>query len=352
MAGSEGRQRRATINDVAAEAGVSRAAVSKVYNGRPGIPPSTAQRIREAAGRLGWAPSSSAAALASASTRTIGMVISREPDLLAVDPHFAGLIAGIEGVLARIDYGLQLYMVGESHDAEFETYRRICRQRRVDGVLLTESRMDDPRYELLDGLGLPYVLTGRPMEGQDVPAAHPSSRYQGEAMAAAHLVELGHTVIAYVAGPEDRVHTIYRRRAFEDELARRGNRLSYSETTTFGGEAAERVALALMREQPRPTAIVLANDTMAVAAIGALERAGYRIPDDVSIVGHDDLPFSRWMNPRLTTIREDLFGLGRAAALVLVNRLAGSDHPVPEVEGSSLIVRESTVAPSPAKERR
>lgn len=342
--------RRVTINDVAAAAGVSRAAVSKVYNGRPGIPAATSTRIRDAADRLGWAPSSSAAALASARTRTIGLVVSREPDLLAVDPHFAVLIAGIEGVLARRGFGLQLHMVGESPEAELDTYRRITRERRVDGVLLTENRISDPRYGVLRELKLPFVLLGRPMVGQDIPAVYPEVGDQGATEAAKYLHGLGHEVIAYVAGPEDRVHTVYRRAAFEAALSVLGGKLSYSVCTSFNEDEAASGVLALMSLDPRPTAIVMANDSMAIAAIGALQRHGLRVPAEVSVLGHDDLPFSQWIHPRLTTISQDLSGLGRAGALKLLSVLDRHPETTPEVTTSQLVVRESTAAP-PQKSR-
>ncbi|MDR3375047.1 MAG: LacI family DNA-binding transcriptional regulator [Ancalomicrobiaceae bacterium] len=337
---------RVTINDVAAGAGVSRSAVSKVFNGRSGISPETTERIRAVARDLGWAPSSSAAALASASTRTIGMVTNREPDLLVVDPHFAVLIAGVEEALVAQDFGLQLYMVGEEAAAEEATYRRIAQQRRVDGVLLTESRVDDRRYALLSELRLPAVQMGRPLEGAKVEAVHPAVGDSGAMEAARYLYDNGHRRIAYVAGPDDRVHTHYRRRAFVGELARLGLGLSHSVTTRFREEDAAAAVLDLMRGDARPTAIMIANDSMAIAAIGALQRAGWRVPDDVSIIGHDDLPFGRWIHPRLTTIEQDLFQLGRASAIRLLQILGRTDQSVPALRSPALIVRESS-GPAP-----
>lgn len=337
--------RRVTIDDVARDAGVSRSTVSKVFNHRPGIPQQTADRVRNAADNLGWFPSSSAAALASATTRTIGMVFSRDPDLLIIDPHFAVLIAGAESVLAPRGYGLQLHMVGEDPVAEAEAFRRLGHGRIVDGVLLAESRVDDFRYELLRSLGLPAVLMGRPQHADEIVSVFSDDPGRGLVAAARHLVELGHQRVAYVSGPPDRVHTGYRRGIFIGELARLGVGLGWSITTSFTEEEAAAAALRLMEEAAPPTVIVFANDSMAIAAIGALQRSGRDVPNDVSILGHDDLPFGKWIHPSLTTVSQDLHQIGRSAAIALLRELRIETEPVPPIDSPALVIRASTGSP-------
>lgn len=334
-----------TIEDVARTAGVSRTTVSKVFNRQAGISAETSERVRKVAAELSWAPSSSAAALASANTRNIGMVLRRDPDLLVVDPHFSVLIAGAETALAPRGYGLQLYMVGEDERAELDVYRDLSRRRLVDGVLMAESRVGDKRYELLASLGMPAVLMGYPEDDRLIPAAHAKVGSSGVSEAAQYLVELGHRRIAYVAGPPDRVHTAYRRAGFVSELARLGVGLGWSVITSFTEDAAASSALSLMAEEQHPTVIVFANDSMAIAAIGALQRHGYHVPLDVSVVGHDDLPFGQWVHPRLTTISQDLHQIGRAAALQLLQLLNTYTSEVPKIDPPRLIVRESTAPP-------
>ena len=253
--GTEGSPRRATIRDVAAHAGVSRSAVSKVFNAKGGISPATEARIRESARALNWAPSASAAALASDSTRTVGLVIRRGPDLLFADPHFALLIGGVEEILVPAGYGLQLHLIGEDRELERGLYTRLATQRRVDGVLLTESELGDPRHALLDELGLPSVMLGWPDPEEEqrwnVVSAHPSEHRTAYHEAARHLTDLGHRRVAYVSGPERLVHTGYRRREFERELTRNGAELVTRVHLDFSVEQVVEACLSMV-DGPRP----------------------------------------------------------------------------------------------------
>lgn len=334
-----------TIADVAALAGVSVTAVSKVVNGKDGISEPTRERVLEAAAMLRWTPSAAAVALRRAKARAVGMVVRREPDLLSTDPHFALVIDGIERELAPLGYGLLLHVVGEQPEAEQAAYRRLAEERRVDGVLLTESRVGDTRFALLRDLDLPAVLIGTPWEDDPIPtvrAAHPD---RGIRQAVDHLVWLGHKRIAYVSGPEDRVHTHHRRQVFKDALYAHGyvpgNSVVSSDFTPAG--AVEAVGRLLAG--PRPTAILFANDSMAVAGMSAARRLGVDVPGELSVVGHDDLPLSELVYPRLTTVRQDLVGLGRAAARVLLAALGevdGAGENDVGVQSPQLVVREST----------
>ncbi|MDT0319639.1 LacI family DNA-binding transcriptional regulator [Streptomyces millisiae] len=335
-----------TIADVAALAGVSVSAVSKVVNGRSGISAPTRQRVLEAAGKLRWSPSVTAVALRGARTRAIGMVAGRSSDLLATDPHFSVLISGIERELAPADYGLLLHIVGEEPGAEERAYRRLAEERRVDGVILTESRIGDPRFELLRQLRLPAVLVGVPWQADPVVSVQAGGQEAGVRAAVRHLVELGHRAIAYVSGPEDRVHTVFRRRVFEATLAELGlrpGRLVSSDFSAQGAVAATEELLAAPAEQ-RPTAVLFANDTMAVAAMNAARRLGVEVPRDLSVIGYDDLPLGEWVHPRLTTIGQDLFRVGQAAAAEMF-RLLDPERAVtepPSLRPPELVVREST----------
>lgn len=340
---------RVTIEDVAARAGVSRAAVSKVLNGRKGISEATAARIRAAAEDLQWSPSAAASALRSARSRTVAMVMRRNTDLLVVDPHFAVLVSGAEQVLAPLGYGLQMHLVGESDEAEARVYRMLAEQRRVDGVIAPEIRVDDPRPALFAELGLPAVFLGVPADAARSDTVRASAPESGLIEAADHLVGLGHRHVAYVSGPDDRVHTGFRRTVFVEALARRGLALSHDVSVDFTEEAAAAAADRLMRLDVPPSAIVFANDTMAIAAIGVLQKAGLSVPGDVSVVGHDDLAFGSWIHPGLTTISQDLQTIAAAGASRLVAQLGERDVTEPVVRNPRLVVRGSTgpAAPRP-----
>lgn len=335
-------QGKPTIADVAALAGVSVAAVSKVVNGKAGISAPTRERILTAASKLQWTPSAAAVALRGAKTRAIGMVAKRSPDLLSADPHFTLLISGIEGELAPLGYGLLLHIVGEEPRAEEAAYRRLADERRVDGVVLTESRIGDTRFDLLRALGMNTVLIGTPWRDDPVPAVQATGQDNGIRAAVEHLVTHGHRRIAYVSGPEDRVHTLHRRRVFEETLSAHDLAPSHTIVSDFTAAGAVDAVGRLLADRRRPTAVLFANDSMAVAGMSAARRLGVDVPGDLSVIGHDDLPLGELVYPQLTTVRQDLLGLGRAAARVLLASLDEIEDASLHIRPPELVIREST----------
>ncbi|MCG5217856.1 LacI family DNA-binding transcriptional regulator [Streptosporangium sp. KLBMP 9127] len=340
---------RPTIDDVAALAGVSRSAVSKVMNERGGISAKTAAAVREAAAKLKWVPSAAAVALRGARTRSVGMVIARSTDLLAADPYFAVMISGAEQVLAPLGYGLQLHLLGDDPEAEMATYRKLARERRVDGFLLTESRIGDPRFALLRDLGQQAVLIGIPWQDDPQPHVQSAAPLRGVLDTARHLLDLGHRRIAYVSGPDDRVHTVQRREAFVTALRESGVTPTIAGARRFDSLEARTITEDLLRMPDRPTAIVFANDMMALAGMGAAQRAGIDVPGSLSVVGYDDLPIGEWHYPALTTVAQDLAAIGAAAAVALL-RLLGEERPgqQPDIPPTRLVIRESTGTAPPA----
>ena len=231
-------------------------------------------------------------------------------------------------------------------------YRRLAEERRVDGVILTESRIGDPRFDLVRRLRLPAVLVGRPWQEDPIPHVQASGQDEGLNEAVDHLVELGHRRIAYVSGPEDRVHTTFRRQVVESRLAEHGLRASHIVVAEFTAQdATEAVGRMVEPASERPTAILFANDTMAVAGTNTARRLGLDVPRDLSVIGYDDLPLGEIVHPRLTTVNQDIVQLGRAAAGELLSRL--EENVTGEVAAPRpprLVVREST-GPAPAGAR-
>ena len=191
---------RPTINDVATAAGVSKGAVSFALNGRPGLAPDTRRRILAVAEQLGWSPSPRARALSVSRALAVGLVVARPPEILRADAFFPAFIAGVETVLSERGHALVL-QVAEQDDAA--AYRRLAQEGRVDGVFVTDLRVDDERPALLEELGLPAVIVGpagrRPRRRPD--GARRGRRPRASAPPCEHLVELGHTRIAHVSGP-------------------------------------------------------------------------------------------------------------------------------------------------------
>lgn len=347
-----------TITDVARDAGVSKAAVSFALNGRPGVAADTRERILATARELGWTPSLRGRALSVSRALAVGLVIARRPETLGADPFFASFITGVETVLSERGYALMLEVVGDTQ-SEQASYRRLAANGRVDGVFLTDIRVDDPRPQLLDDLNLPTVIIGR------APAHGPWSAVSiddqpGIVAAVEHLVALGHRSIAHVSGPAEFVHGLSRRTAWARAVSDAGLQPGPCITADFsaqGGADATRVLLDL---DPAPTAIVYANDLMAIAGMSTAIGAGVEIPGQLSVTGFDDTPLAAYLHPALTTVRTDVVGWGRAAANAL---LALVDDRVPVVGSRDLpapefIIRASTAPPphpgagAPSQDRR
>lgn len=343
---------RSTISDVARAAGVSRGAVSLALNGRPGVAHETRDRIRRAAAEIDFRPNPAARALAGARVGALGLIVTRDADLIGSDPFFAHFLAGVETVLAEEGYALLLQVVGIAAgeaDAEERAYRRLAEDNRVDGVFLLDLRVDDPRPGLLVRLGLPSVAVGkRPGEppGVDV---WPDDGVGIDAVVE-HLLALGHRRVALVGGTPGYVHAIARRAAAIAALSARGLEPTHDVGGDFtAGGGAEATSL-LLAAPERPTAVIYANDLMAIGGLGAARRAGVAVPESLSIVGFDDVPLAAHLTPPLTTVRQDARAWGVTAAATLVRLLGVSERDVPSVPAPVAVFRQSTAPPRGARE--
>ena len=336
--------RRPTIADVAAHAGVSLGAVSFALNNRPGVGEETRRRILAAARELGWQPSHRARSLSTSRAFALGLVLARSPDLFAADPFFPSFIGGVETVLSQRGQSLVLQVVPDA-EAETAGYRRLAGESRVDGVFLSDLRIADPRVALLDELGLPAVTLNRPDVDSPFPAVCLDDR-TGIADAVRHLIGLGHTRIAHVAGPAEFVHGTGRRQAWETTIVEAGLRpgpVVESDFTASGGAAATRELLGLAEP---PTAIVYANDLMAIAGMAVAQELGFAVPGRLSVTGFDDMELAAYVHPPLTTVRTDPFGWGQACARVLLDLVEGADVGDEEFTPAEFVIRDST-GPAP-----
>jgi len=332
-----------TITDVARVAGVSKAAVSFALNNRPGVADDTRRRILAVARDLGWTPSLRGRALSFSRALAVGLVIARTPETLAADPFFGYFISGIETVLSERGYALMLQVVGDEK-SERESYHQLAANGRVDGVFLTDMRVDDDRLQLLDDLGLPTVVIG-PAPGDRPCSAVYIDDQPGIAAVVEHLVALGHRNIAHVSGPTNLVHSVSRRTAWANALSKAGLPPGPCITADFSAQGGAIATSALLGLDDPPTAIVYANDLMAIAGMSTAISRGVEVPSQLSVTGFDDAPLSAFIQPALTTVRTDIAGWGRAAARQL---LAAIDHeadcesnlPAPE-----FVVRASTAPP-------
>ena len=332
---------RPTINDVASAAGVSKGAVSFALNDRPGLAPGTRARILEVAEQLGWTPSPRARALSVSKALAVGLVVARPPEILRADAFFPSFISGLEAVLSERGHAL-LLMVAEHDDAV--TYRRLAKEGRVDGVLVTDLQVDDPRPALLAELGLPAVVVG-PSVGDAVPTLGIDDG-PGIRAAVEHLVGLGHRHIAHVSGPQSMVHGRSRRTAWADALRASGLPEGICVEADFSAESGAAATRGLLDLAEPPTAIVFANDLMAMAGLSLAVSRGVSVPGQLSVTGYDDMEIAAHLQPSLTTVTTDVVTWGRAAATRLLEMVDGRDPTPVDLPPARLVVRAST-GPAP-----
>lgn len=344
---------RPTIADVARRAGVSKGLVSFALNGRAGVAADTRERILSVAAEMGWSPSLRARSLSVGRAFACGLVIGRSPDVIAADPFFPTFIAGVEDEFSVSGQVLVLAAATPGRQ-EAETYRGLVADRRVDGVILSDLRADDPRIDLVASLGTAAVTLGVP----DVASPFTSVSVDdgaGIRLAVDHLADLGHHDIAHVAGPTDMLHGRHRTAAFTHAAAARGIRARVVHTDFSAADGA-RATNGLLDAADPPTAIVYSNDNMAIAGLGVAQRRGLDVPGDLSITGFDDVELGRHLYPALTSVSTDARGWGAAAARALLAAIGGTEPQQLMLPDPGLIVRASTGAPrdgrTPARPRR
>jgi LacI family transcriptional regulator len=325
----------ATSIDVARAAGVSQATVSRVLNEDRRVLPATRERVLEAIDRLGYRPNAIARGLVTSSTGLVGVVVSN-----ITNPFYPELLEAIAARLAERRLKMVLH---NGVDHEDEVVRRLLEQR-VDGIVLTSSSLRSGVVAELTQRRVPFVLVNRTVDDAACDSVS-GENAGGGALAAEHLLELGHRRIALIAGSPQASTSRDRVAGFRSALRRAGVPLPRELVANgdFRFEPAYAAARGLLSLDRPPSAIFCANDLMAFAALSAAHRAGVPVPDRLSLVGFDALPMSGWEPFELTTVRQPLPEMARAAVGLLAARIADPERPVQRlVLASSLIVRATT----------
>ncbi|HEY7736393.1 MAG TPA: LacI family DNA-binding transcriptional regulator [Candidatus Limnocylindrales bacterium] len=331
QAGGRGTARAATptIRDVAARAGVSTATVSRVLAGIGTARPETREKVRAAARDLEYRPSAIARSLKLRSTRTLGLIVT---DI--ENPYFPELVRAIENA-ARAN-GYAVLLGNASDDPEREAgYLDLLVERRVDGVIIAASGLGAHHRRWLANPPLPVVLVNTVAEGVPLPGVASDNRAGGR-LAVEHLVSLGHRRIGHLTAAPRHVAAPERLAGARDGLVASGLSadvlpIAAGESEVAGGERAMRD---LLTGSPDLTAVFAYNDLMAIGAIRAIRSAGGRVPEDVSVVGFDDVDLAAYVDPPLTTIAQSTAEMGRWAFERLARLLA-----TPDGDGGDEVVR-------------
>ncbi|SDZ12630.1 transcriptional regulator, LacI family [Saccharopolyspora shandongensis] len=336
--------KRPTIIDIAREVGVSKAAVSYALNGRAGVSPQTRERILDVAAAMGWRASSAARALSNDRAANIGIVLARSPEVLRTEPFFMQMLAGLEQTLSAEGFSLQLALAADT-GTELDTYRRWWAERRVDGVVLTDLRVSDPRPELLRELGTPAVFFGTagPMPGIPVLRADEDEAIRS---AITHLAELGHRRIGHVQGPADLQHTVRRADALRRAVGETPGLSVHHASGDYTEEGGVRATRRLLSAPNPPTAVIYDNDVMAVATVVHAEELGVRVPADLSVLAWDDSMLCQVVRPAITAFAHSVVVDSATAARMLLELIETGSADDGELSPRKLMPRGST-APAP-----
>ncbi len=336
---------RATINDIARFAKVSKKTVSRVINDSPLVKPRTRTLVKAIIAELGFTPDPRARALALGRSFLIGMVYDNPSPQYVVNMQ-RGILDGLEDT----DFQLVLRPVNRADSNYWHRLRSFIQQHKPFGLILPPSVSEDEELiEMLRAHDVDYVRIAS--VELDTPARMIRTHdAEGAAQAARHLCSLGHVAIAHIQGPETFRSAHERRSGFIRGLAESGRSLpdemvaQAGYTFDTGLQAMERLIYA----KRRPTAVFAGNDEMATGAYVAVRKAGLRIPEDISIVGFDDTPIAGRLWPALTTVRLPIREMGRAAAKLLLDQAAGNAPAGIISFAPEIVVRESATAPAKA----
>jgi len=325
-----------TIKDVAREAGVSVASVSRALNRGEGVTAETGERIRAVAKRLSYVPHAAARSLITRRTHTIGALL---PDLHG--EFFSELIRGID--LAARARGLHL-LVSSSHDGLEDAAAALqAMQGRVDGLLIMTPRIDADFLQANVPASLPTVLLNSAVQDDRYSVLNIDNVAGAHAMVA-HLIQAGYRRVAQIAGPLHNFDAQQRDLGYRRAMAKFAPGMALDVVAgDFTEDSGYRAGRALLARESRPEAIFAANDMMAVGCLYALREAGLEVPGDIAVAGFDDIPIARYVTPALSTVRVRIVELGRTALEQLAAQLDGPERPPASNQtlGCEIVIRDT-----------
>jgi LacI family transcriptional regulator len=326
---------KATLSMVAAKSGVSPSTVSRILNGTAQVNEDKKAQVLAVIEELGFKPNLAARSLAGGRTMSVG-VLTQYID----SPFYGEALRGIEDELRIAGYA-PIFVSGHWDEEEELNRLAMLEERNVDGIIILTGKLSDETLIKISKT-LPVVITGRQLNSDNLFSID-FDNIEGACLAVKHLHSLGHREVAFISGLLDHPDAIQRLDGYRSEVVRKKMKqddalIIYSDFQESGGFKAMST---LIGRGVHFTAVIAANDQMAYGARLALDRAGFRVPDDVSLIGFDDLPHSAFTLPPLTTVRQSIYEIGIAAAKAMLDLLKNKKPPSKFIE-ANLIVREST----------
>lgn len=331
-----------TLKDIARRLGVSVTTVSRALGGYDDVAEETRQRILQATQEMGYRPHTIAQSLQRKRTNTVGFIIPTAAPRVS-DPFFTEILTGIGDEAAEHEFDL-LVFTGAPGAQEQEAYERMVGSRRVDGLLVVRTRCRDERITYLVQNGFPFVAFGRSDLDLDFPYVDVDGT-KGLDEATQHLIDLGHRRIAYISAPLDLMFASHRLAGYKRALERNG--LPVQEKWIAVGRLTQedgyREGSKLLDLEPAPTAIIAANDLMALGVISAAQERGLTVGRDLAVVGFDDTSLAEHSHPPLTTIHQPIYDIGKMICRMLI-QLIRNENPVQRqvILEPTLVIRESS----------
>lgn len=335
---SEPRDSAPTLEEVAALAGVSRSTASRALNGGKRVSPTAQSAVDAAIAELGYTPNRAARSLVTRRTDSIALVIPEPDERVLTDPFFSGTLNGLSSALAGSDLQLVLLI---SRPGESERTERYLRNGHVDGAVVVSHHKSDRLDTVLADSRMPSVFVGRPLN--EVGRLHyiDVDNYAGGRLAAEHIISTGRTRIGLLAGPQDMAAGRDRLRGWVDVLEANGLRTDRVVTSDFTAATATDAMAELLEKHPDIDAVIAASDLIAVGALNVLHERGRSVPDEIVIIGFDNLGVRT--SPTLTTLTNPVVAMSRAAGHMLLDLLENGDREPQHTQFSpDLVVRAST----------
>ena len=329
------------MHDVARVAGVSHQTVSRVLNDHPSVRPETRQRVRAAIAQLGYRRNPIARALVTRRTHTIG--------LLAPSSHLFGptsIVIAVEQAARSHGWYVSLASLSEFDPSSVTTAIDHFLGQQVDGLLVVAPVLGALQASLSVSVEVPMVIVATDATPTRQFEVVSIDQEEGARRAVRHLLDLGHRRIAHLAGPADWLDAAARRRGWQGELGAADLEVAPDLVGDWSAASGYRVGQHLAAAADRPTAVFASNDLMAIGLIRALTEAGVAVPEQVSVVGFDDIDTAGYTLPPLTTVRQDLTSLGLVGVQRLLARIGGADPADPVRQVPDLVVRSSTAPPA------
>lgn len=327
----------ATIEEVAAVAGVSRSTVSRVVNGSTAVSPAALEAVHHAIAELNYVPNRAARSLASRATMALALVVPEDTTRFFGDPFFAAIVSGINARLSRSDYVLNLIIASDDPQDKATAY---LRSGAVDGAIVVSHHTSDTFIDRI-AAAVPVVFGGRPVRERDSDYYVDVDNVAGGRRATEYLIGTGKRRIATITGPLTMPAGVDRLAGYREALAAAGLEEVAVEDGNFTADGGAAAMQRILDRQVAFDALFVASDLMARGALASLGRVGIRVPDDIAIMGFDDSPVAQTVSPQLTTMRQPSFQQGERMADILLSILSGGKPPHVTILETELIVRVS-----------